>query len=121
MGKKATTDFEKKHGFAAPLKAHLEGHWEAFFMRVEATLTCKDCGATLHLSLKGAPTKLSERQIGQRVLAVAQRRHECPAVTAQTEAHLDKYFSDLRRGMEKKHEIDYRREKGTDGKFTHKA
>ncbi len=85
-------------------------------MRVEARLQCKSCGTHLNLTLKGDPTRLSEKVIGARVLRVAEARHDCPAVQDEMTAHLDKYFSDLRRGMEKKREADYLREKGSNGK-----
>lgn len=92
-------------------------------MHVQATLTCKSCGSQINLKLRGNSAKMSEHQIGQRVLAVASARHDCPAVTNELDSHLDKYFGDLRRGMEKKHEIDHKLSlaKGNDGKFIAKA
>lgn len=89
-------------------------------MRVEARLTCKSCGATVMVTLRGDNTKMSPAAIGQRVLAVAQGKHDCPAVLAELEAHPERYYSDLRRGMEKKHEVDHLRSlKGNDGKPAH--
>lgn len=85
-------------------------------MRVEAHLECKSCGAKINLTLKGDPTRLSEKAIDSRVLRVATARHDCPAVRDELGAHLDKYFSDLRRGMEKKREAEYQRSKGGNGK-----
>lgn len=118
MSKKHQTNFERKHGFAAPPRPHFEGTWAPYFMKVEAKLTCKTCGGEINLTLKGDPWKCGKEQIGKRVLAVAERKHECAGVNAELEAHLDKYYGDLRRGMEKKHEADH---KGVHGKSTAKA
>ncbi|MCK9598178.1 MAG: hypothetical protein M0R06_03995 [Sphaerochaeta sp.] len=112
MGKRAQTKFERKHGVAEAPKPFFEGTWAPYFMRVEATLTCKLCGTQINLSLKGDPFKCSKAQIGKRIISVAERKHECPAVNAELEAHLDKYFADVKRGMEKKQEADYRRTRG---------
>ncbi len=123
MAKKTTTDFEKKHGFVAPPRPHFEGTWAPYFMRVEATLTCKSCGGQINLSLKGDPTRLHPETIGRRVLRVAEERHDCPAINLELEIHKDRYYADLRRGMEKKHEADYKKSltKDNDGKSTRKA
>lgn len=98
--------FQKKFGFDRPPVAFFSGTWQAFKHGIEADLTCKTCGGRIHIFFRGNPDTMNEAGIKRWILFRAEKRHECPAVADIINSGRKKYFADIYRGLEKKHEED---------------
>jgi hypothetical protein len=100
--------FTKKFGFDRPPRAFFSGTFQSFKNAVEATLTCKTCGGTVHMHFRGNPDTMSEQGLREWILKRAEARHQCPAITDILAAKSRRYFADLFRGKEKLQEEQYK-------------
>lgn len=113
MDKTSDTLFLKKAGFVRPPNANITGSFEPYQGFILFKGICGDCGQLIELKLRGNTDKLKYDNSKMKYLVAKSliKKHECPAIKDILTTKHDKYFSDFRRGKEKKQEVDYHKQK----------
>ena len=113
MDKTSDTLFLKKAGFVRPPNANITGSYESYKGFILFKGICDDCGQLIQLKLKGNTDKLKYDEEKTKYLVAKSliKKHECHAIRDILASKPEKYFSDFRRGKEKKQEVDYYKQK----------